>query len=1426
MFKKFFNSLSLSLKKFCRQITLEEKTGIRDQLIKEISKILPTHYVSEETLQSWLQGLGASKSLELLKQKLPEKKISSSGDLGEILATEYVNHELEYKVPVKKLRWKDSREVSLRGDDFIGFIDGEDSLKILKGEVKSRQQLNSSTMDKLEKQLDDNKGRPSRHSMLFIASRLRESELRNSSLASKIEKTLAEDSIKQENIEQLGFTFSGNCPKEIHLKSLKKYAGKIKRTLVGLHIRDHQDFISTVYQEIVKEKPVEIIGKEIRNKEKSLSLEKLIKPGFRGDLLARGMARGMIWKDGHVLGDRPKFSKELTEDLLDYGYALFSIALKKLNFETDNPLLKKAFLIAGESIESVVRKGDPLDIYRGYHTITAAIAFHLAGYSARSYCMIPKDFKNLLNISYMEHSLIYLLRRELSEFRKWIETVFNEDILLKDDNEISNSDLIQQFAIEENFLSAMAYLEFALRTGDHLLMKNAISRLDKGISVSKDFSHVPFWWGNFMTKFLVQDLWGHTLHKVIPQQSEPQWMKLRQLFISSLYMREKSEVDLWPSQIEAGKRCFNEKDDLVVTLPTSAGKTRIAELCILRTLSLQKRVIYITPLRALSAQTERILSDTFTPLGFTVSSLYGATGSTGIDVNTLKNQDIVVSTPEKLSFALRNDPQILDDVGLVIFDEGHTIGLGEREINYEILIQKILTRKDADHRRLVCLSAMFPQGQELNNFLGWIRQDNPGDPIQSNWKPTRQRFGIVEWKDGYARLDFEVESEKPFVHKFIEAKFAIPPRRKSFPKDKNELVLASAWKQVNDSHKVLIYCPQRRSVKTLAELALDLCNKDYLQSLVENTETSSRNLIDDTIQSGKEWLGEDHIAIKCLRLGIAVHHAGLPRPFLQSVERLIRENICKIIISSPTLAQGLNLSASCLIVHSIYRERKPVPKKEFLNVIGRAGRAFVDIDGIILFPVYESDTRKKNKQIQAWDELTKSSQVENIQSGLFLLIEKLITLISNSKGYNKDDVLEYLLSNQQVEIWKSPEQTYNISEDDIKKWVEYLSYLDIAILSLADDLDAQPDQITQILDDILKGSFWQRQMKLVSERDQKLHKKVLEKRTMWIWSNTTTQQRRAYFSASIGVECGKYIDDHKEMKNNLLEIEIDFGEKKKVIEKIVAIAKLAFRHNPFKPYKYCDNWQDILKEWLSGTAVSEITKIGGKETISFIQDALVYKLVWAFEAVRNLIHTSSIKNEGMQKKPQGTKSAEIFSIVNESMDPLEPQDVSRYATLAVECGSLNLSECTLIKAGLNSRVAAKEAVKRGQGEFQDYSNMRAWLRELPRDENWPTPETAKEWNYFIERNNQREEPLEIKKWISKCQWSGQLDKIPQIGSKLRIEVSEKNLLIVYSPDFKLLGNIEQNENNISDSANIWATVVAKNQLEITYIGKKLTSLKK
>jgi hypothetical protein len=85
-----------------------------------IAAIVPGHYASEEHVARALVRLGKREAARFIRQKLPESKSIRSGDLGEILATEYIAESTSYTVPIKRLRWKDHRNMAMRGDDVIG----------------------------------------------------------------------------------------------------------------------------------------------------------------------------------------------------------------------------------------------------------------------------------------------------------------------------------------------------------------------------------------------------------------------------------------------------------------------------------------------------------------------------------------------------------------------------------------------------------------------------------------------------------------------------------------------------------------------------------------------------------------------------------------------------------------------------------------------------------------------------------------------------------------------------------------------------------------------------------------------------------------------------------------------------------------------------------------------------------------------------------------------------------------------------------------------------------------------------------------------------------------------------------------------------------------------------------------------------------
>ena len=194
-----------------------------------------------------------------------------------------------------------------------------------------------------------------------------------------------------------------------------------------------------------------------------------------------------------------------------------------------------------------------------------------------------------------------------------------------------------------------------------------------------------------------------------------------------------------------------------------------------------------------------------------------------------------------------------------------------------------------------------------------------GGLIKNDWRPTQLRFGEVIWNSPSARLNLRVGDERPWVQRFLTGFVPpdfVPPKRlrtRLFPDNQRELCLATAWRLVDDGQTVLIFCPVRRSVEPFADVIVDLHQRGALRSLLE----ADANLLNTAIALGEEWLGPNSAILKCLRLGVALHHGALPTAYRKEVERLLRDGVLKVTISSPTLAQGLNLSATAVIMHSL-----------------------------------------------------------------------------------------------------------------------------------------------------------------------------------------------------------------------------------------------------------------------------------------------------------------------------------------------------------------------------------------------------------------------------------------------------------------------------------------------------------------------------
>ena len=1091
-------------------------------------------------------------------------------------------------------------------------------------------------------------------------------------------------------------------------------------------------------------------------------LQRALDSRARGRVVDTGEAWSIVRRAGVVPDEAPDFRQTLDADLAEYGFALLDTGLALNALERGHALARRAFVTSGRTFENLVRNGDPEDPERGFHRLMAAAAYHLGSYAAIAYALFRPVDAEEQNLNTAEICLVRLMLRDLDGVletaRAWLLDERHQDDAISERLQGPDEDRDAEVALIliSCVCRALATYEFALRTGVSNFVATSREILSDALALAAETGMSSLWWVIRLTIGLLDDLWKQSLHMVLPN-NPPEgaleaYADLRTVFIASLFARDVAEVELWPSQIDAARRAADPTDDLVVALPTSAGKTRIAELATLTALAMGKRVLIVTPLRALSAQSEQSFRSRFTPLGATVSSLYGKSGLSGGDEDALRSHSIVVSTPEKLDFALRNDPTIIADVGLIVLDEGHMIGRGEREIHYEVLVQRLLRRRDARERRIVCLSAVLPDGEQLRDMTAWIRSDEEGEPVRSDWRPTRQRYGTLEWRGRAGRLNYDLEDNGPFVNRFIRRLQPRGRERNPYPRDLKDVALMGAWRFAADGKRVLIYITQANWVDGYGERAIHLVEKGYLPRLLEEPEA-----VEAAVTIGVEWLGHNHPAVRCLRYGVVVHHGKLPSPFLREVERLLASGTIKITAASPTLAQGLNLNAAVLLVPYIIRRRERISGEELANVAGRVGRAFVDTEGLVLHVMRERHDWRRNE----WRELVTEVHARSIVSGLITVIDEVIRRLAEN-GIEGAEGYEYLANAREAWLEDADEADGEALEDLVAK-------ADSIVLGLVEALDSDAADLAELLEAALSGSLWARQLERRDPRDRTLQMHVLTARAGLIWKETTAAQRRGHFAMGVGLETGLEVDEMADVLADELDradLAALQGDTDGLHDVLAWLGGRLLDIRPFAPDALEEDWIDVLREWTGGSSLSVI----GSDHVGLIEDAFMYRLVWALEAVR-------------------------VRRVSHGWEP-EMGTVPGAAAACVDTGLPDYRMTLLVRGGLASREAAQVVVNELDPEFFDGTGMRRWLAsrivaELSEQEDWPSTSTGALWRRFrgeALRNRERawrsySESFEISVLDDAESWDGAL---------VRLEPDlEDGGTWLTGPDFRKIGWLEE-----------------------------------
>ncbi|KAH8602144.1 rRNA-processing arch domain-containing protein [Bisporella sp. PMI_857] len=445
-------------------------------------------------------------------------------------------------------------------------------------------------------------------------------------------------------------------------------------------------------------------------------------------------------------------------------------------------------------------------------------------------------------------------------------------------------------------------------------------------------------------------------------------------------------------------------ESVLVSAHTSAGKTVVAEYAIAQSLQNNQRVIYTSPIKALSNQKYREFAEEFGDVGL----------MTG-DVTINPTATCLVMTTEILRSMLYRGSEIMREVQWVIFDEIHYMRDKTRGVVWEETIILL-----PDKVRYVFLSATIPNAMQ---FAEWITKmhSQPCHIVYTDFRPTPlQHFFFPSGADGIHLIvdekgNFREDNFQKAMATIEDKKGADPAdwnaKQKGRGKDKRtnkggrddgqddiyKLVKMLMLKHFNP---VIVFSFSKRECEAYAL---------KMSSMAFNDE-SEKDMVTKVFENAIESLSEEDKALPqistilpLLRRGIGVHHSGLLPILKETIEILFQENLIKVLFATETFSIGLNMPAKTVVFTSVEKfdgvSTRYLTAGEFIQMSGRAGRRGLDDRGIVIMMINSKIEPASAKAIVHGEQ-------DNLNSAFYLGYNMILNLM-RVEGISPEFMLEH-----------------------------------------------------------------------------------------------------------------------------------------------------------------------------------------------------------------------------------------------------------------------------------------------------------------------------------------------------------------------------------------------------------------------------------
>ncbi|TIB68320.1 antiviral helicase [Wallemia mellicola] len=393
-----------------------------------------------------------------------------------------------------------------------------------------------------------------------------------------------------------------------------------------------------------------------------------------------------------------------------------------------------------------------------------------------------------------------------------------------------------------------------------------------------------------------------------------------------------------------------ERDESVlVSAHTSAGKTVVAEYAIAQCLKRGERVVYTSPIKALSNQKYReMLAD------------FGDVGLMTGDVTINPSASCLVMTTEILRSMLYRGSEIMREVSWVIFDEIHYMRDKERGVVWEETII-LLPHKV----RYVFLSATIPNAHE---FAAWVchTHNQPVHVVYTNYRPTPLQHYL--FPAGGEGIHLVVDEKGQFREEnFVKAMGALMDAggeapadaakgksskkgtKKGGNKDQSDIYKIVKMIMMRNYNPVIVFAFSKRECENLAlQMSKLEFNSDQERDMVSKVFTNAIANLNDEDKN----LPQIQQILPLLRRGIGIHHGGLLPILKETIEILFQEGLLKVLFATETFSIGLNMPAKTVVFTNVRKfdgkDFRTLTGGEYIQMSGRAGRRGLDDRGIVI----------------------------------------------------------------------------------------------------------------------------------------------------------------------------------------------------------------------------------------------------------------------------------------------------------------------------------------------------------------------------------------------------------------------------------------------------------------------------------------------